>query len=279
MMKKNYFSTDEDFEKIINKTLEDKQVIEIKPITTGWTNIVFEVTTDKGAYFFRFPRDDFWTRTIVKDYEFSKYIDGKTSFHTVQLQLGYDNDRPFSIHKKIEGTPLAEKMNDLSPEEIKDISADIAKFMFQLHHVKYEGDSIFKINNIGLDLVDFLDELLEVHVDRNDKIFWHYDICKQKEKNCLVHGDLNSSNILLDDNNQVCAIIDLGFAGYGNKYFDISRIIGRCPANFKQEIINSYENLMQDSLDYNILDQEIDIWSKIDSAYINYMTKIGIYKK
>lgn len=274
---KTYFSLDEDFENIIRNTLKDN-IINIKPISTGWTNIVFEVETNNGDYFFRFPRDDFWSRTIVKDYEFSQYIQGKTDFNTVKLNLGYDNSRPFSVHKKIEGSVLADKMNDLNENEVKDISNDIAKFMYQLHNVSFNKNKVFKINNIGLNLVDFLDELLNYHISPKDKIFWDYSSFSKKPNNCLVHGDLNSSNIILDENNKVAAIIDLGFAGFGNKYNDISRIIGRCPNCFKKEIINSYEKLSNDTLDYNELDMEIDIWKNIDNSYINYMRKIGIYK-
>lgn len=231
-----------------------------------------------GNYFFRFPRDDFWIRTIVKDYEFSKFINGKTDFNTVQLKLLYDNKgRPYSVHQKIEGTVLADKMNTLSPEEIKIVATDISKFMYQLHHIKFKNDEIFKTNNIGLNLSDFLDELLNLHVSTEDKVFWKYEINKQKDHNTLVHGDLNSSNILLDENNHIAAIIDFGFGGFGNPYFDISRIIGRCPASFKSEIIKSYEQLSMKQLNYDMLDEEIEIWENIDNSYINYMKKIGIY--
>ncbi|MBO5479374.1 MAG: aminoglycoside phosphotransferase family protein [Clostridia bacterium] len=277
-MTKNYFSLDEDFETIIKNALPDKKINFIKSVTTGWTNIVFEVCTNDGNYFFRFPRDDFWIRTIVKDYEFSKFIYGKTDFNTVQLKLLYDNNRPFSMHKKIEGTVLASKMNALTSEEINTISKDIAKFMFQLHQIPFSTDEVFTINNIGLKLTDFLDELLNVHVDPKDKVFWKYDEFSKKEHNCFVHGDLNSSNIILDENNHISAVIDFGFGGFGNKYFDIARIIGRCPESFKNEIIQSYENLSGENLNYPVLDDEIDIWTNIDNAYINYMRGIGIYE-
>lgn len=39
--------------------------------------------------------------------------------------------------------------------------------------------------------------------------------------NNLVHGDLNLSNVLLDDNNNVAAIIDFDW-WFGDKYDDIS---------------------------------------------------------
>lgn len=277
-MLKDYFSLDEDFSRIIKNSLSDKEIINIKPISTGWTNIVFEVSTTAGNYFFRFPRDNFWIRTIVKDYEFSKFINGKTDFNTVKLELHYDNGRPYSIHKKIEGIVLADVMNDLSNEQIKTVSKDISKFMYQLHNIKFNSNDIFDITNIGLNLTDFLNELLDLHVSQNDKVFWKYEEFKNKEHDTLVHGDLNSSNILLDNNYHVAAIIDFGFGGFGNPYFDISRIIGRCPVTFKDEIIKSYEELSCKDLDYNILNKEIKIWENIDNSYINYMRKVGIYK-
>lgn len=277
-MAKNYFTLDEDFEKIIKKALPDKIIDKIRSVTTGWTNIVFEVCTNDGDFFFRFPRDDFWIRTIVKDYQFAKYIYGKTDFNTVNLKLLYDNNRPFSMHKKIEGTVLAEKMSNMAEEEIKIVASDIAKFMFQLHSIKFNKEEIFKINNIGLKLVDFLEELLNVHVAKEDMEFWKYDEFINKDNTCLVHGDLNSSNIIIDQNNHISAIIDFGFGGFGNKYFDISRIIGRCPENFKNKIIESYENISNTKLNYPVLNEEIYIWTNIDNAYINYMRKIGIYE-
>ena len=182
------------------------------------------------------------------------------------------------MHEKIEGTVLADKMNDLSIEEIETVCYDIAKFMYQLHNLQFNKDEIFKTSNIGLNLTDFLNELLDMHVSTEDKIFWKYDEFKEKEQDVLVHGDLNSSNILLDENNHISAIIDFGFGGFGNPYFDISRIIGRCPFNFKESIIKNYEDLSNKKLDYPVLDEEIKIWNSIDNSYINYMKKIGIYK-
>lgn len=278
-MKKNYFTLDEDFEKIIRTALSDKNITSIHSVTTGWTNIVFEVATDNGNFFFRFPRDDFWSRTIVKDYEFCKFIDGKTDFKTVKLQLLYDNDRPFSMHEKIEGTVLADKINDMTPAQIKNFSEDMAKFMAQLHSITFDENQIFKTNNIGLKLPDFLNELLNVHVDPKDKVFWKYEDVSKKDQTHLVHGDLNSSNVILDDDCHISAIIDFGFAGFGNKYFDIARILQRnCPKPIQEEIIRNYENFSNEPLDNSNLKEEITCWVNIDNAYINYMRGIGIYE-
>ncbi len=271
-----YFSLNENFDDIIKNTLKNKQIKLIKPVTTGWTNIVFEVETNDGSYFFRFPRDDFWIRTIVKDCEFSNYIYRKTSYNTVLLKQFSNNNRAFSVHKKIEGTALTTKMNKLTPNEIQSVSYEIADFMVQLHNIKFNENDIFKVNNIGLNLVDFLNELVEKHLSQKDKVFWKYNEFKKKDSSCLVHGDLNPGNIILDNKNHISAIIDFGFAGYGNKYFDIARIIGRLPKEYKEEIIKSYENITNEKLDLNNLDTEIEIWDSIDNGYKNYMHSVGI---
>ena len=39
-----------------------------------------------------------------------------------------------------------------------------------------------------------------------------------------------------------------------------------------------YEELSNNKLQYDVLETEIDIWKKIDGAYINYMRTIGIYE-
>lgn len=265
-MKKTYFTPDENFEKIIKEALPEKEVLNINSISTGWTNIVFEAQTNEGNYFFRFPRNDFWIKTIVKDAKFSQYIYQKTQFNTVKLELLYDQGRPFSMHKKIEGVPLAEKMDTLSPEEIKEVADEISDFMYQLHQVE------FNENEDWTKLSDFLDELVTTFLAEKDKKFWKYYDFMDNKQACLVHGDLNSSNILLDENNHISAIIDFGFAGFGDKYSDIARIIGRCPETYKNEIVNHYEELSNNILDKVTLDSKIDTWRNIDNGYINYMT-------
>ena len=277
-MDKKYFELGEDYEKIIKNTLKDKEIKNFNQISTGWTNIVYEVSTDDGDYFFRFPRDNFWARTIVKDCALSQYIYGKTEFNTVITNLYFDNNRPYSVHEKIEGIVLADKMNELTQEQVDNISDEIAKFMYQLHSVDLKKNKIEEQKESHLNLVDFLNELLVLHVSEEDRKFWDVKEFSKKENNCLVHGDLNSSNILLDENNHVAAIIDFGFAGYGNKYFDIARIIGRCPTQFKDSIVKNYEKYSNEKLDRNVLDTEIDIWTNIDNGYINYMRTIGIYE-
>lgn len=55
-MIKNYFSLDDNFNDIIEKSLPDKNILNIKPISTGWTNIVFEVATNSRELFFQISK-------------------------------------------------------------------------------------------------------------------------------------------------------------------------------------------------------------------------------
>ena len=89
----------------------------------------------------------------------------------------------------------------------------------------------------------------------------------------------NSSNILLDENNKVTAVIDFGFAGFGNMYDDIARILSRSyPEGFKEAIIKNYEKHSNSKINESILDNQITEWNNIDQGYINYMRTIGIYE-
>lgn len=278
----DYFCLNEDYSKFICQALsEEYNKINIKKIClnpTGWTNIVYEVVTDKGDFIFRFPRDLFWAKTIVKDCQFAKYIKGKTSFNTVEALLKENDGRLFSMHKKIPGVPLAEKADKLKNSDIDKVCQQIAIFMYELHNLNYVREEIFLVNNIGLDLQDFISEMLLSHVSDADIQFWNEYNFKNKSgvNRCLVHGDLNSSNILLDDNNNISAIIDFGFGGFGNKYFDIARVIGRCHKKYKAKIIYNYETLEGFNLNKDEIDMNIEIWEKIDTGYINYMRSAKI---
>lgn len=279
-----FFVIDENFENIINKSLKDvmkvTSISSIRPIYTGWTNIVYRVISNNGNYYLRFPRDEFWSRTIVKDYQFASFIKGKTSFNTVDLKLAYDNGRPFSIHKEFEGASLAEKIVKMNSDKVEMVSKQLAKFMFELHNVKFNKDDIFSVNNIGLELNDFITELLDKHVSDEDKEFWNTSNFEFSGKRCLVHGDLNLSNVILDSDDNISAVIDFGFAGFGNKYFDLARVLSRdYPPVFRDIIIRCYEELEGAKLDITELDRTIDTWKKIDSGYMNYMIKMGIYEK
>lgn len=275
-----HFSPDEDLSSIVKAALKGENIEKIQTITTGWTNIVLDVKSNRGRrYIFRFPRDEFWVKAIEKDAELAHFVCGKTDFVTVQLELIHDErGRPFTKHRLIDGVPLAGEIKSLSPSKTRIIAHELAVFLYQLHNLQFNLDEVFPTARSGLNLIDFLNELLEVHIPKDDFKFWNYERQKTAETNCLVHGDFNTSNILLTPDHHIAAILDFGFGGLGNKYDDLGRILSReHPDGFKEELINSYEELSGDSLNRDRLNNSISLWQNIDQAYIKYMTRIGIY--
>lgn len=265
-MKETFFKPDENFSEIIRKTLHPMKVKSVKQVITGWTNIVFEATTNETTYFFRFPRDDFWSRMMIKDCSFCNFIDGKTSFITPKVKLLFDKERPFSIHEKIRGTVLTEKLKDLSEKDMKIIADDVSKFICELKDI----DQSSLPDECKVTLLDFLDELANIHF--TDLTLWQYDYFKSKHTTqYLVHGDLNPGNMIVDENNNLIAVIDFCFAGLGNPYADISRVIGRSPLDFKDIMIASYESHSKTKLDINILEQFVKVWTDIEIGYIDYI--------
>lgn len=266
-MKNLFFKPEEDLNKIIENIISPNEIKSINKISTGWTNIVVEVTTKNDIYYFRFPRDDFWAEMIVKDYHFCQFIYGKTSFKTPDMKLHYDGDRPFSMHKKIEGICLTERMNNLSVNEINIVTKGICKFINELANININTLP----ENCNMRLYDFLDELCKGHF--SDITLWHDKFFKENDQNYIVHGDLNPGNILIDDNNQVVGILDFCFAGVGNPYSDVGWFISRSPLDFRSALIKAYENEFHQKMNLDILDGFVNVWLGIGQGYTDYIRK------
>ncbi|MBR2578647.1 MAG: aminoglycoside phosphotransferase family protein, partial [Clostridia bacterium] len=255
-----FFTTKDNLDKIIAETFPDKKILEAKHILTGWTNIVIEVKTDSGSYFFRFPRNPFWSKMIVKDAAVCNFVDGKTSFYTPQMKLYYDSKkRPFSVHKKIEGYTLGDRIYHLSHTALTGAAYDIAKFIKELSGVDLREAPA----KVKYPLSKFLKELDDKHYEKHLETD-HEFISKTEMKN-LVHGDLNLGNILLDENDKVIGVIDFCFAGTGNPNMDVARIISRpAPEEFTEAFLSQFENAEE------ILRMK-EAWQNIDNGYAEHI--------
>ena len=259
---KEFFTTSDDLDGIIAGTLADKKVLETKHILTGWTNIVIEVRTDAGAYFFRFPRNPFWSRMIVKDAAVCNFVDGKTSYYTPQMRLCYDDaGRPFSVHEKIEGYTLGDRIYHLSHTAITGVAYDAAKFIKELSGIDLRGAP----KEVKYPLSDFLHELDYEHYDQH--IDADHKYIKETEGSSLVHGDLNLGNILLDGNDKMIGVIDFCFAGTGNPNMDVARMVSRpAPAEFEDAFLSYFE-------DAGEIARMREAWHHIDNGYAEHIRK------
>lgn len=256
----DFFTPKDPLDKIISKTFPDKKILRTEHILTGWTNIVIEVTTDVGSYFFRFPRNPFWSKMIVKDAAVCNFVDGKTSFYTPQMKLYYDDkNRPFSVHEKIEGYTLGDRIYHLSHTALTGAAYDIAKFIKELSHIDLRNAPA----PVKYPLSDFLRELdyehYAKHIDEDHKYI------KSSETGQLVHGDLNLGNILLNKDDQVIGVIDFCFAGTGNPQMDIARVLSRpAPEQFEKAFLAQFS-------DNSEVERMKDAWKNIDAGYADHI--------
>ena len=259
---KSFFTMDDSLEQIIAQTLPDKKIKSTKHILTGWTNIVMEVATNDGSYFFRFPRNPFWSKMIVKDAAVCNFVEGKTSFYTPSMKLYYDEKkRPFSVHQKIEGYSLGDRVYHLSHTALTASAYDVAKFIKELSQI----DLSKAPDIVKYPLSNFLKELDYKHYDKH--IDSDHQYIKQTEHNNLVHGDLNLGNVILDENDKVIGVIDFCFAGTGNSNMDVARVLSRpIPPEFEEVLLNEFS-------DQKEIRRMKEAWQHIDAGYANHIKK------
>ena len=257
---RNFFTTNDPLDTIIKDTMKGRQVLKTKHILTGWTNIVIEVTTNEKSYFFRFPRNPFWSKMIVKDAAVCNFVEGKTSFYTPQMELHYDEKkRPFSVHQKIEGYTLGDRIYHLSHTALTGVAYDAAKFIKEFSGIDLRGAP----KEVQMPLSEFLYELdhehYKNHIDKD------HEYIKKTEENKLVHGDLNLGNILLDENDKVVGVIDFCFAGLGNPQMDTARMLSRpVPKEFEKEFLAQF-------VDTSEVDRMKTAWKHIDAGYAEHI--------
>lgn len=261
---KKYFLDSDNFEEIIKEHLST--IKDISLIQTGWTNFVYKVNDGESNYIFRFPRNDFFSDALIKDYNFCHFIKDKITFRVPDLNLYYYKEKPYSMHKLIEGRTLSDCYNDLTSHEKEVLADDIANLIHQFANIDFKS---FKNANFQL-VSNFLDGLSLVAGNNYD--ITKHDYLKDLEKQKLVvsHGDLNPGNLILKDNKLV-AVIDFAFAGVSNTLVDLSRMIGRTPAQFKDTLINAFEKKFASKIDMTSTNYLKDLWGYIEDKYILYI--------
>ena len=87
----------------------------------------------------------------------------------------------------------------------------------------------------------------------------------------LSHADLNPGNILLDKDNNICAILDFAFVSYSNNINDISRLIGRLPSTFYDIMLAEFDKMFHTATNKTDIANLISVWNYVEFKYKNYM--------
>ncbi len=258
---KKYFADDDNFiDIILSHFPRTKNMLQVQ---TGWTNYVYKVCTDNGTYFFRFPRNQFFADALEKEYNMVQFIKGKISIKTPDFTMFYNNERPYTIHKELEGQSLSECYCSLTDDEKQQLAKDICNLLDDFYKINLDKNiaSLQKVSN-------FLDNLSLV--SQNGYNLSKHDKLKELENQHLVfsHGDFNPGNLILK-NNKLEAIIDFSFSGISNELLDLSRLIGRCPSDFAPLLLTEYQK--HNKINTENVNLLVQMWQYVEEKYILYI--------
>ena len=256
---------------IINALAAEKDVFQsAQTVQTGWTNITIDAHGKNKDYIFRFPRNSFFAQAMIKDCMVCQFLQDKISLPIPKMRLLMDKNRPFSMHPKLAGEPLADKMEKLPLADQKKIAEDLAVFLCELQSIPLSKVPPMMKKNLN----QFLIELAAVHngnYDFNRHHMWGQ--IEQTSKLCLAHGDFHAGNVLIDANNKVSGIIDFAFTTVSNRHADIGRFVGRAGEHWTQILINAYQNRTQQQCDFSQIQEMVKLFDYVDHKYVDYMRR------
>lgn len=261
---RKFFVSSDDFFYIIKTRLG--KVKKIKLISTGWTNFVFEVKAKGGRYIFRFPRNDFFADALKKECQFLKQIEGAQSqFKFPKLMLFFYRGRPYSVHRALPGKPLSESLSKKINN--KKLARCICQFMFKLSQIEVS----LPLPTTG----EFLENLSRVSANAGAyDTAKHQPLERLERENPLVlcHGDLNPGNILIRRGKMV-GVLDFAFVSRSCPLDDLARLISRCNAGLKRELIPEFERVFGAKVKASQLDALTGVWDYVEERYVAYIRK------
>ncbi len=258
---------------LICRTLaqQKESIVKADVLQTGWTNITMNVQGKKNEYIFRFPRNLFFAQAMVKDCVACQFLKGRVSTPVPEMKLLMDKNRPYSMHLKINGTPLDKVVSELSVQEKQTIASELALFLTELQKIPVAtAPKIMKKS-----LNQFLVDLAAVHqgnYDFNRHTLWEKTE-QEAEALCLAHGDFHPGNILIGKDKKVAGIIDFAFVTVSDRHADLGRFISRSDPQMSQFLIHSYQQQNQQICQMNKVQQMADLFHYVDRKYVQYMQR------
>lgn len=246
------------------------QFPELCPVTAevlgeGWDNAVFLIN---GEFVFRFPRRQIAVPLLLTEntalQKLAPLLSVPISAPTLMGKPCSAYPFPFSGYRKLVGTPP--HLQDLS-EEVRAESASVwADFLSGLHQVNPSDAISWGVPHgdvIGRMDVQKRHPMFLAHLERAIRMQWiqNRDVLIQVAEDasrvaasadlgrqCVVHGDLNFRNYLVNDKGILCAVLDFGDLHIGHPAVDLSVIYSFLPKEGREAFLNIYGDVPHEIL-------------------------------
>lgn len=247
--------TAETVQQLLSAQFADLVVQSVQPLGEGWDNIVYEVNEE---YIFRFPRrvvaiECLQTENLVLP-QIAHRLPLPIPVPTYIGQPSKHYPRPFAGYRKLSGRPP--HVRTVSESERGVSAASFGEFLRTLHAISgaegrnmgISGDAIGRMyipKRISqfyrylseakkLGLIENTEQMKQIIADIRPA---HKQFM---EDICLVHGDLNFRNFLVDDVGKLSGVIDWGDVHIGHPACDLSIVHSYLPAWAHEKFLQAY---------------------------------------
>ncbi|MBU0962448.1 MAG: aminoglycoside phosphotransferase family protein [Nanoarchaeota archaeon] len=228
---------------LIKKVIEDKigkKVIEITEYSHARVNKVYCIKTKNLEVVMKIApkrHDKYPNKFDIEKYAF--LLCRKRGLPTPKVIL-IDNSRgifdtPYTISKKLPGDII--NYDSLNQEQINVALKNMGHSLSIIHSIKTRGFGPFNLNGVGT--WSNWSQILEDKLESLEKIY-RYNIITSKlkeglnlaiDKNselsdhpnpCLIHGDYNLTNLLIDNSQNITGIVDMEHCYSGDPIYDLA---------------------------------------------------------
>ena len=185
---------------------------------------VFQI---ENRFIARFPdkslRNEKGSQLIKNEIDILNLLSTFLSFKIPKpLHFSLNKETPFMVYEKIPGISLSKCFNEIQNSQKQKIAHQIADFLSELHSLRLDESSELK----SLSTEDYHDYWMNVSIKMEKEIFpkltseqknWLSNVFSDflednqnfKFTPCVIHGDFDTSNILVDPNSfNITGIID-----------------------------------------------------------------------
>lgn len=200
--------------KLIKQTVCNIQ--KIQKINHGKSSDIFFVETIDKSYIFKFPKTNYQNLLLTKESFNCNLFYDLLNVKTPLINIAVSKELKCIFYEAIEGVNLSDVFLDYN--EIKHLAKQLACLLKEFNEIGYQNRKKLNIKTKKEELLDFSRDfgytpkfnLIQEILDENETV---------------IHGDFHRSNILVDQNKNVCGLLDFATVCYGSLYFDIAHMI------------------------------------------------------